>query len=45
MLPEGRRLATFTLDAPVIHTALSPNGRFLIAGGENARVHILQRQG
>jgi WD40 repeat protein len=43
-LPEGRRVATFTLDSPVLHTALSPDGQFLIAGDENGGVHILQRQ-
>jgi WD40 repeat protein len=45
ILPEERRVATFTLDAPVLHTALSPDGRFLIAGDVNGGVHILQRQG
>jgi WD40 repeat protein len=44
-LPEERRIATFTLDVPVLHTALSPDGRYLIAGDQLGGVHILQRQG
>jgi WD40 repeat protein len=44
-LPEERRMATFTLDAPILHTALSPDGRFLIAGDQSGNVHILKRQG
>jgi WD40 repeat protein len=45
MLPEERRMATFTLDAPILHTALSPDGRFLIAGDQSGNVHILERRG
>ncbi len=44
MLPEERRLATFTLDAPVLHTALSSDGRYLVAGDQNGKVHILERR-
>jgi WD40 repeat protein len=45
MLPDQRRVATFTLDAPVLHAALSPDGRFLVAGDQSGGVHILHRQG
>jgi hypothetical protein len=44
-LPEQRRLATFTLDVPILHTALSPDGRFLVAGDQTGGVHILRREG
>lgn len=44
MLPEERRMATFTLDAPVLHTALSSEGRYLVAGDQNGAVHILERR-
>ncbi len=44
-LPEERRTATFTLDVPVLHTALSPDGRYVVAGDQLGGVHILQRQG
>jgi WD40 repeat protein len=44
-LPDERRVATFTLDVPVLHTALSPDGRYLIAGDQSGGVHILQREG
>jgi WD40 repeat protein len=44
-LPHQHRAATFTLDVSVLHTALSPDGRFLIAGDQNGGIHILQREG
>jgi hypothetical protein len=44
MLPEERRMATFTLDAPVLHTGLSCDGRYLIAGDQDGAVHILERR-
>ena len=44
-LPEARRVATFTLDAPLRHSALSLDGRYLVAGDGLGHVHILKRQG
>jgi hypothetical protein len=44
-LPDHHRAATFTLDVPVLHTALSSDGRFLIAGDQSGGVHILRREG
>ena len=44
-LPDRHRAATFTLDVPVLHTALSSDGRFLIAGDQSGGVHILRREG
>ncbi len=44
-LPDQHRAATFTLDVPILHTALSPDGRFLIAGDQSGGVHILRREG
>lgn len=43
-LPDQHRAATFTLDVPVLHTALSPDGRFLVAGDQRGGVHILRRE-
>jgi WD40 repeat protein len=43
-LPDQHRAATFTLDVPVLHTALSPDGRFLIAGDQSGSIHILRRE-
>jgi WD40 repeat protein len=42
-LPEARRVATFTSDTPILHTALSPDGRFLIAGDQRGGVYIFER--
>jgi hypothetical protein len=39
-LPEARRVSTFTLDVPVLDTALSPDGRFLVAGDQAGGVHM-----
>jgi WD40 repeat protein len=43
-LPDRHKAATFTLDVPVFHTALSPDGRFLIAADQSGGVHILSRE-
>ena len=43
-LPDQRKVATYTLDVPVSHTAVSPDGRFLIAGDQNGNVHILSKE-
>src|ERR1700722_2308840 len=43
-LPDRHKAATFTLDAPVLHTALSPDGRFLVAADESGGVYILSRE-
>lgn len=42
LAPE-RRIATYTLDIPVERTALSADGRFLVAGDSDGEVHILER--
>jgi len=44
-LPERRSVATYTLDVPILETALSPDGRFLVAGDQSGGVHILRREG
>jgi WD40 repeat protein len=44
-LPQANRLATFTLDAPILHTAISPDGRSVVVGDQAGNVHILKREG
>jgi hypothetical protein len=44
-LPQANRVATFTLDVPVLHAALSSGGEYLTAGDQNGNVHILRRRG
>ena len=44
-LPEERRIATYTSDVPILHSALSADGQFLIAGDQTGNVHILRREG
>jgi WD40 repeat protein len=44
LVPDERRMATFTLDTPILRTALSPDGRYIIVGDDAGGVHILQRQ-
>ncbi len=45
LLPEARRIATYTSDVPILQSALSADGQSLIAGDQNGNVHILRRVG
>lgn len=43
-LPDQRKIATYTLDAPIIETALSPDGALLFASDQAGALHILQNR-